>query len=681
MVNGGVTTITDNAVTTAKIKNGEIINEDISATAAIVDTKLATIATTGKVSNSATTATELNTASTIVARDANGDFIAGTITAELNGNAATVTTNAGLTGDVTSTGNATTVKKINGTSLAGLANGILKNTTGTGVPSIAVAADFPILNQSTTGSAATFTTARAIYGNNFDGSASLTGIIASTYGGTGNGFTKFSGPTSSEKTFTLPDSNATLARTDAAQTFTGSQTFSSIIEGSVTGNAATVTNGIYTTSKISDLSSTTSAELAGKISDETGMGTLVFATSPTLVTPTLGVATANSVNKVTITAPATGSILTIADGKTLTTSNSITLAGTDATTMTFPSTNATIARTDAAQTFTGTQTFSSTIAGSVTGNAATVTTNANLTGPITSSGNATSIASQTGTGTKFVMDTSPTLVTPVIGVATGTSLSVSGQLTSTVATGTAPLVVSSTTAVANLSIGGNAATVTKLATARKINTVDFDGSGDITVTAAAGTLTGATLASNVLSSSLTSVGTIATGTWNGTTIAIANGGTGATSATAAFDALSPMTTKGDVIYGGDSGTGTRLAKGADGQVLTLASGVPTWASGVSTISSKAVSYTLTTSDNYVIASSGSGITFTLPTAVGNTGKEFTIKNISSSNVTIATTSSQTIVVDAANSSAITATLGVEASNNWIRVISDGAKWIAFRALF
>jgi hypothetical protein len=55
---------------------------------------------------------------------------------------------------------------------------------------------------------------------------------------------------------------------------------------------------------------------------------------------------------------------------------------------------------------------------------------------------------------------SPTLVTPNIGVATGTSLSVSGQLTSTIVTGTAPLVVSSTTPVANLSIGGNAATAT-----------------------------------------------------------------------------------------------------------------------------------------------------------------------------------------------------------------------------
>lgn len=40
------------------------------------------------------------------------------------------------------------------------------------------------------------------------------------------------------------------------------------------------------------------------------------------------------------------------------------------------------------------------------------TTNANLTGPITSVGNATAIASQTGTGTKFVVDTSPTIITP-----------------------------------------------------------------------------------------------------------------------------------------------------------------------------------------------------------------------------------------------------------------------------
>ena len=76
---------------------------------------------------------------------------------------------------------------------------------------------------------------------------------------------------------------------------------------------------------------------------------------------------------------------------------------------------------------------------------------------------------------------------------------------------------------------GNASTATTLATARAINGVNFDGSAAITVTAAAGTLSGNTLNSGVTASSLTSVGTIATGVWNGTTIAVAYGGTGTNS--------------------------------------------------------------------------------------------------------------------------------------------------------
>jgi len=59
-----------------------------------------------------------------------------------------------------------------------------------------------------------------------------------------------------------------------------------------------------------------------------------------------------------------------------------------------------------------------------------------------------------------------------------------------------------------VNITGNAATATALQTARTINGVSFDGTGNITVTAAAGTLTGTTLASNVVTSSLTSVGTL-----------------------------------------------------------------------------------------------------------------------------------------------------------------------------
>jgi len=58
-----------------------------------------------------------------------------------------------------------------------------------------------------------------------------------------------------------------------------------------TGNAATATNGITTASKISALAATSSSELAGVISDETGTGALVFANTPTLVTPAIGAAT------------------------------------------------------------------------------------------------------------------------------------------------------------------------------------------------------------------------------------------------------------------------------------------------------------------------------------------------------------------------------------------------------
>jgi hypothetical protein len=91
------------------ILDGTILNADINASAGIVDTKLATIATSGKISNSATTATSVNTASAIVARDASGNFTAGTITANLTGTASNVTTNANLTGDVISVGNATAI--------------------------------------------------------------------------------------------------------------------------------------------------------------------------------------------------------------------------------------------------------------------------------------------------------------------------------------------------------------------------------------------------------------------------------------------------------------------------------------------------------------------------------------------------------------------------------------------
>jgi len=94
--------------------------------------------------------------------------------------------------------------------------------------------------------------------------------------------------------------------------------------------------------------------------------------------------------------------------------------------------------------------------------------------------------------------------------------STSVSLGSTVTTFAGLASVTSTAFVGALT--GNASTATTLATARNINGVSFNGSADITVTAAAGTLTGNTLNSGVTASSLTSVGTIATGVWQGTAI-------------------------------------------------------------------------------------------------------------------------------------------------------------------
>lgn len=62
------------------------------------------------------------------------------------------------------------------------------------------------------------------------------------------------------------------------------------------------------------------------------------------------------------------------------------------------------------------------------------------------------------------------------------------------------------------------------------------------------------------------------------TLPIGSGGTGASTAGNAFNALSPMTTSGDIIYGSGSGAGTRLGIGSPGNVLTVSGGnIPSWA--------------------------------------------------------------------------------------------------------
>lgn len=96
-------------------------------------------------------------------------------------------------------------------------------------------------------------------------------------------------------------------------------TASGLTAGAVTTNA-NLTGAVTSSGNATSLGSFTSANLASALTDETGTGANVFATSPTLVTPTLGVATATSINGNAITT-GTGT-LTLGTGNTLTATSS-----------------------------------------------------------------------------------------------------------------------------------------------------------------------------------------------------------------------------------------------------------------------------------------------------------------------------------------------------------------------
>lgn len=125
---------------------------------------------------------------------------------------------------------------------------------------------------------------------------------------------------------------------------------------------------------------------------------------------------------------------------------------------------------------------------------------------VDSSGNATTTGTLTSNGGKILtlagnLTTSGAFATTLTTTGTTTvTLPTTGTLTTTTGTGA--------TGTWGIAISGNAGSATVLQTARNINGVSFNGSADITVTAAAGTLTGATLAAGVTASSLTSLGTL-----------------------------------------------------------------------------------------------------------------------------------------------------------------------------
>jgi len=123
-------------------------------------------------------------------------------------------------------------------------------------------------------------------------------------------------------------------------------------------------------------------------------------------------------------------------------------------------------------------------------------------------------------------------------------------------------------------------------------------------------------------------GSITSATWNGNVIALNRGGTGQSTKAAGFNALSPMSAAGDVIYGGTSGAGTALAIGTAGQVLTVNAGAtaPVWAapatsgtvtsvSGTGTVNGISLSGTVTSSGSLTL---GGTLDLSSPPAIGGT---------------------------------------------------------------
>ncbi len=156
------------------------------------------------------------------------------------------------------------------------------------------------------------------------------------------------------------------------------------------------------------------------------------------------------------------------------------------------------------------------------------------------------------------------------------------------------------------------------------------------------------------------------------TLPIANGGTNATTANAGFNNLSPMTTGGDLIYGGASGVGTRLANGTLGQVLQANGGTsaPQWSSllAINSISSNT---TAAFGQTYLCDTSGGAFNVTLPTPALNGYGYITIKdstgNFGTNNLTIVQHAAEKI--DGVAASKILQT-------NWgsATLISDGTDW-------
>ena len=347
---------------------------------------------------------------------ATGD-VARTLT--LTGNASITGTNTGdqtitLTGDATGSGTgsfAVNVGKVNGTSLGGLATGILKNTTTTGVPSIAAAAtDYVAPSAYASANGLTMATARLL-----GRSTAATGAAEEIT--VGSGLTLSAGTLSSSAsggTVTNTGGNLTAnavvlgagtvdTKVVAGITTDGTSKLTLGVAGTSVGSVdfKNATSGTITVAPVTGALGAVTLSLPAATDTLVGKATTDTLTNKTLTSPTINGGTNTALTGLGIRSTGAAFDLTLASSevftagrtlsfnlgdaartltlsgnptlsgftatgtgtlalgaKNLTVSNTLTLAGTDSTTMTFPTTSATIARTDAANTFTGTQTIS-----------------------------------------------------------------------------------------------------------------------------------------------------------------------------------------------------------------------------------------------------------------------------------------------------------------------------------
>jgi hypothetical protein len=171
---------------------------------------------------------------------------------------------------------------------------------------------------------------------------------------------------------------------------------------------------------------------------------------------------------------------------------------------------------------------------------------------------------------------------------------------------------------------------------------------------------------------------------NNETVGGTLGVTGATSLSSltasGTSTLTALTTTGAATF---SSTVKISTGAAAGKVLTSdASGNATWQNTGGTIVTMSATGTATSTASYIIfTGSTASQTITIPSAVTlGAGRELTIKNVASVSVSIASAGGY-LIQDNSTTTSTGAALGIEPSNNWMKLVSDGTNWYIFRALF